>query len=131
MEYSSPSDNNSPGNKPLILATDCAGVETPIKALEKIERNFIHQSSSESCPQARKSIWANHKPIHLCHDLTARDNSKMPRVDLYIAGFPCQPFSSAGLKLGFDDPKNGHIFKGIADYVNATLPTVFIVEIVH
>ncbi len=28
------------------------------------------------------------------------------KVDLVTAGFPCQPFSQAGLKLGEDDPRN-------------------------
>jgi DNA (cytosine-5)-methyltransferase 1 len=27
-------------------------------------------------------------------------------IDLLLAGYPCQPFSSAGLRKGFDDPRN-------------------------
>ena len=94
-QLSSTTNNEITKNKQFVVATDCAGLETPITVLKKIGREIVHQSFSESCPQARRSIWGNHNPVHLCHDLTDRDNSKMPQVDLYIAGFPCQPFSSA------------------------------------
>ena len=32
-------------------------------------------------------------------------NGDIPQYDILLGGFPCQPFSIAGLKKGFDDPK--------------------------
>jgi len=47
--------------------------------------------------------------------------------DLLCAGFPCQPFSSAGNKKGFDDNRSGIIFK-IIDICKKYKPSVVILE---
>ncbi len=47
--------------------------------------------------------------------------------DLLCAGFPCQPFSSAGNKKGFDDDRGGIIFK-IIDICKKYKPKIVILE---
>merc|ERR1719167_775811 len=62
-------------------------------------------------------------------DVTARDNATAPGCDLYVAGFPCQPFSSGGLQQGFNDLRGrGTIFFNVLDYVEKQQPRVFIFE---
>lgn len=51
----------------------------------------------------------------------------LPDFDLLCAGFPCQPFSSAGNKNGFNDERGGMIFK-IADLCEKYKPRHFILE---
>ena len=42
----------------------------------------------------------------------------MMSVDVYVAGFPCQPFSTAGKQQGFEDSKGrGTIFHHILEYI--------------
>jgi DNA (cytosine-5)-methyltransferase 1 len=48
-------------------------------------------------------------------------------LDLYICGFPCQPFSNAGKNFGFGD-KRGNIFLDCIDTINFLKPKFFILE---
>lgn len=52
---------------------------------------------------------------------------EIPSHDLLTAGFPCQPFSSAGQKKGFRDPR-GLLFATIVDVLRTHRPRYFILE---
>ncbi len=52
---------------------------------------------------------------------------EVPAHDLLTAGFPCQPFSSAGRKRGFRDPR-GMLFSVIVDILRTHRPRYFILE---
>ena len=54
---------------------------------------------------------ANHKDAHgnsirNWGDITKIDpnNPEFPDFDMFMGGFPCQPFSSAGMQMGIEDP---------------------------
>ncbi|WP_190277311.1 DNA cytosine methyltransferase [Taibaiella lutea] len=49
-------------------------------------------------------------------DINDADVDKIPDFDVLCGGFPCQAFSNAGLKKGFDDTR-GTLFFNIADIV--------------
>lgn len=58
----------------------------------------------------------NGKAIKNWGDITQINPEKLPDFDLFTGGFPCQPFSSAGMQLGTDDPYGrgamlGHIIR--------------------
>jgi len=51
----------------------------------------------------------------------------IPKHDLLTAGFPCQPFSSAGKKQGIRDPR-GTLFEDIVNILKSRSPRWFILE---
>ena len=53
--------------------------------------------------------------------------NEIDSFDLLCAGFPCQPFSSAGNKKGFNDDRGGIIFK-IIDICKKYKPKIVILE---
>jgi DNA (cytosine-5)-methyltransferase 1 len=60
-------------------------------------------------------------------DITKIHETMIPEFDILLAGFPCQPFSNAGLKKGFEDSR-GTLFFDIARIVNHHKPKVVFLE---
>lgn len=60
-------------------------------------------------------------------DATTINPEEMPQFDLLCAGFPCQPFSVAGKRKGFDD-KRGTMFFEIARVAGKRRPAYLLLE---
>lgn len=60
-------------------------------------------------------------------DITKVEVSEIPPHDLLTAGFPCQPFSHAGLKKGFEDTR-GTLFFEIARILSERRPALVLLE---
>ena len=62
-------------------------------------------------------------------DITKIDVKDVPDFDLFTGGFPCQPFSSAGMQMGENDPYNrGTLFHQIMRICNAKKPKYILME---
>ena len=87
-----------------------------------------------------KITWANEMDKHAC--ITYRENfshllyekdvmnlnpSELSHIDVLAGGFPCQPFSVAGYKKGFEDERGNHFFR-ILKFIDELRPKVIFLE---
>jgi len=81
---------------------------------------------------ALKTYKENFKPTH--QHIYSKDilklgiDQKVPKHNILIAGFPCQPYSIAGLRKGLKDERGGDIFKAILRILVDTSPDAFLLE---
>lgn len=82
--------------------------------------------ASEIDSEAKKAYEANyHLKPH--GDITKIPVDDIPDHDVLLAGFPCQPFSIIGNRLGFDDIR-GTLFFEIARILKEKKPSMFVLE---
>lgn len=93
-------------------------------ALESIGGRCVF--SSEWDKYARITYEANFGEMP-SGDITGIDAKSIPDHDILTAGFPCQPFSTAGKRDGFSNPQ-GNLFFDVARIIREKMPKAFILE---
>lgn len=91
--------------------------------------------SSEWNKFARETYQENFKE-EPAGDITKIKTSEIPHHDILLAGFPCQPFSIAGISkklslnhpVGLDDKIQGTLFHHIVRILKAKQPRAFLLE---
>ncbi len=74
------------------------------------------------------AIYQKHFPTHHNYgDITKIDETNLPDFDLLVGGFPCQAFSIAGHRRGFDDTR-GTLFFEIARILKHKRPRLLLLE---
>ncbi len=79
--------------------------------------------------KSRETYLANHDMagVPFAADITKLEAALVPDHDVLCAGFPCQAFSIAGAKKGFDDERGGLIF-ALLRIIKAKLPKLILLE---
>ena len=75
-------------------------------------------------------------PVDPPGDITRLPPERVPDHDILAAGFPCQPFSLAGVSKkqslgrphGFDDPTQGTLFFNLKEILRVKQPPAFVLE---
>lgn len=129
------SPSNEPGKFTFIdLFAGIGGIRL---AFEKHGGRCVF--TSEWDPYARKTYSANFHdgPGHIfADDITKVHVDDIPDHDVLLAGFPCQPFSIAGVSKknalgrphGFADKTQGTLFFDVARILDAKRPAAFLLE---
>lgn len=111
----------------MKVGTDFSGIGAPEMALKYLGIDFESVFACDIDKYARQSFEQLHKPKKFYNDITTRNHKEVEQLDLYVAGFPCQAFSIAGQRKGFDEAR-GTLFFNVAEFIKINQPKVFILE---
>lgn len=112
-----------------------AGIGGIRAAFEDVGGRCVY--TSEWDKYAQKTYAANFPASHqIAGDITQVSAKEIPDHDVLLAGFPCQPFSIAGVskknalgkKHGFADETQGTLFFDVARIIKAKRPRAFLLE---
>ena len=110
-----------------------AGIGGFRSALSKINGRCLFSCEWDVHSQKTYKAWHGEKPVGDIRDVKMSD---IPEHDILAAGFPCQPFSIAGVSKrqslgiahGFDCATQGNLFFQLATIVAAKRPPVLFLE---
>lgn len=105
----------------IDLFAGTGGIRIPF---DELGYNCVFSSEWDKFSQQTYEANFGHKPWG---DITQIHETEIPAHNLLLAGFPCQPFSHAGKKLGFEDTR-GTLFFDITRIVKHHKPKVILLE---
>lgn len=104
----------------------CSGIGGGRLGLEKNGLQCVAYSEiSRNADRLYKEFYGDNEKNY--GDLTKINIENLPNFDMLICGFPCQTFSIAGKRAGFNDMR-GQIIFNIAEILKAKKPPMFLLE---
>ncbi len=116
------------GGAPVTCGSHCSGWGVEGLALEKLAVPHVHLFACDINHEVRTLLRDNFAIPLIMQDLRDPDTlSESPHVDVYVCGFPCQPFSKEGKNDGMADPR-ANVLVNLLRYLQEKPPVVFCLE---
>lgn len=112
--------------KTIDLFAGIGGIRRGFEKTGRFENVLSAEIDKYAC-QAYEYIYGEN-PYNDVTSKEFKDKVKNTDYDILLAGFPCQAFSIAGLKEGFEDTTRGTLFFDIAQIIKNTRPKAFLLE---
>lgn len=111
----------------MKVGTFFSGIGSPEQALLNLGIKHEIEFACDIDKYARETYLKNFDCKNMYQDITALDMKDLSYVDLLVFGFPCQAFSMAGKRGGFEDTR-GTLFYDALRYLTQHKPRYFIAE---
>ena len=119
----------------IVMGSICSGLGTCHMAMQVLAAwnpclRVRHAFACDSSAASRAVLEASATKVErLFSDVTAPEFSEAPNVDVFVAGFPCQPFSRAGRRppKGMADPRS-QVLPHMLDYIGRRQPRLVLLE---
>ena len=92
----------------------CAGIGGTKLGLSDVGWNCVYANDID---HDAVGVYRSFDTEVSCGDLRTLTSGELPQCDVMVAGFPCQPFSSSGPRLGFKH-SSGNVFDHIARLIS-------------
>jgi len=107
----------------ISLFAGVGGIDLGFEMTGKVKTLWANEFDKNAAITFR----ANHDVNLHVDDIHNVEKSELPKVDIVLSGFPCQAFSIAGYRKGFEDER-GDLFFETLKVIKATNPQVVFLE---
>lgn len=116
------------GLKAIELFCGCGGMGLGLKnaGFDVLYANDINEDAVKTYRENLKETIVECGDITQINPFDVKKKIKNQKIDLIVAGTPCQGFSTSG-KRNPNDPRN-KLFKQLIKFVNAFKPEIFVME---
>ena len=112
----------------LLVGSCCSGWGSELFALKHMNIDFTSVFNCDTCSHARTVHQSAHGASQKTYgNVWSDDFMASPTVQLFVAGFPCQPFSKDAAGPG-TSCSDGRIVSRILQWIASHLPEMFVLE---
>lgn len=105
-----------------------AGIGGFHQAMRRLGGKCVYACEKNAdCKRFYDLNYNSDRSIKFHDDVTSIDPDDIPDFDVLCAGFPCQSFSKAGMRLGFEDKGRGDLFYSLLPILDYHQEAKFII----